>query len=48
MPTWMDFGLKNPPKSILGRLLGRLMAVWAIKRILESILDRLGGVEGPS
>ena len=25
--TWMDFGLKNPPKSALGRLLGRLMAV---------------------
>ena len=27
MPTWMDFGLKNPPKSALGRLLGRLVAV---------------------
>ena len=27
MPTWMDFGLKNPPKSALGRLLGRLLAV---------------------
>ena len=27
MPTWMDFGLKNPPKSPLGRLLGRLVAV---------------------
>ena len=27
MPTWMDFGFKNPPKSALGRLLGRLVAV---------------------
>ena len=27
VPTWMDFGLKNPPKSALGRLLGRLVAV---------------------
>ena len=23
VPTWMDFGLKNPPTSALGRLLGR-------------------------
>ena len=34
MPTWMDFGFKNPPKSALGRLLGRLVAV----------LGRLGGL----
>ena len=34
MPTWMDFGLKNPPKAALGRLLGRLVAV----------LGRLGGL----
>ena len=27
VPTWMDFGFKNPPKSALGRLLGRLVAV---------------------
>ena len=27
MPTSMEFGLKNPPKSALGRLLGRLVAV---------------------
>ena len=27
VPTWMDFGLKNPPKSALGRLLGRLVAI---------------------
>ena len=27
MPTWMDFGFKNPPKSALGRLLGRHGAV---------------------
>ena len=42
MPTWMDFGLKNPPKSALGRLLGRLVAVlgrlepsWELLRRLE-------------
>ena len=27
VPTWIDFGIKNPPKSALGRLLGRLLAV---------------------
>ena len=27
VPTWMDFRLKNLPKSALGRLLGRLVAV---------------------
>ena len=36
VPTWMDFGLKNPPKSALGRLLGRLVAV----------LGRLGRSKG--
>ena len=42
MPTWMEFGRKNPPKSALGRLLGRLVAVlgrlepsWELLRRLE-------------
>ena len=41
MPTWMDFGLKNPPKSALGRLLGRLVAVLGR---LGVVLGRLGSV----
>ena len=56
MPTWMDFGLKNPPKSALGRLLGRLVAVlgrlgalwgasWAVLGGLGSLLGRLGASE---
>ena len=40
MPTWMDFGLKNPPKSALGRLLGRLVAVLGR---LGGLLRRVGG-----
>ena len=46
VPTWMDFGFKNPPKSALGRLLGRLVAVLgrlgALLRRLGSVLTRLG------
>ena len=46
MPTWMDFGLKNPPKSALGRLLGRLVAVLGrlgvLLRRLGRVLTRLG------
>ena len=34
VPTWLHFGFKNPPKSRLGGLLGRL----------ESCVGRLGGV----
>ena len=51
VPTWMDFGFKNPPKSALGRLLGRLVAVlgrlgpsW---RRLGAPLARLGALLGP-
>ncbi len=40
MPTWMDFGFKNPPKSALGRLLGRLVAVLGR---LGGLLRRVGG-----
>ena len=42
----MDFGFKNPPKSALGRLLGRLVAVLGrlgvVLRRLGSVLTRLG------
>ena len=38
--TWMDFGFENPPKSALGRLLGRLVAVlgclWPSWKALET------------
>ena len=51
MPTWMDFNLKNPPKSALGRLLGRLVAVlgrlgpsW---RRLGAVLARPKTILGP-
>ena len=40
VPTWMDFGLKNPPKSALGRLLRRHGA--ALGR-LGIVLGRVGG-----
>ena len=40
MPTWMDFGFKNPPKSALGRLLRRHGA--ALGR-LGIVLGRVGG-----
>ena len=41
VPTWMDFGFKNPPKSALGRLLRRHGA--ALGR-LGIVLERLGDV----
>ena len=40
MPTWMDFGLKNPPKSVLGRLLRRHGAA---SGRLGIVLGRVGG-----
>ena len=43
MPTRLVLGTKNPSKSILGVLLGRLEAVW---EAYWAVLGRLGGVLG--
>ena len=45
VPTWTDFGLKNPPKSALGGPLGpscgRLGPSWAVLGRLGALLRRL-------